>query len=94
MRRFSGPAPVAPSEGRGGAGARQCDSYGLAAIVSTRDVGRVFRMAENPEFGMVAVNGTSSVCPRHPSGGSRRAVRAGKEAGTAWRSSPFEVHFL
>jgi succinate-semialdehyde dehydrogenase/glutarate-semialdehyde dehydrogenase len=54
--------------------------YGLAAYVFTRDVGRVFYMAESLEFGMVAVNGTSLSVPQAPFGGIKESGQ-GREGG-------------
>jgi succinate-semialdehyde dehydrogenase/glutarate-semialdehyde dehydrogenase len=54
--------------------------YGLAAYVFTRDLGRVYRMSEGLEFGMVAVNGTSLSVPQAPFGGIKESG-TGREGG-------------
>ncbi|WP_308633942.1 NAD-dependent succinate-semialdehyde dehydrogenase [Paenibacillus silvisoli] len=54
--------------------------YGLAAYVFTRDVSRVYRMCEQLEFGMVAVNGTSLSVPQAPFGGIKESG-SGREGG-------------
>jgi succinate-semialdehyde dehydrogenase/glutarate-semialdehyde dehydrogenase len=54
--------------------------YGLAAYLFTRDVGRVYRMSEGLEFGMVAVNGTSLSVPQAPFGGIKESG-TGREGG-------------
>ncbi|MCL6547566.1 MAG: NAD-dependent succinate-semialdehyde dehydrogenase [Alicyclobacillus sp.] len=54
--------------------------YGLAAYVFTRDVRRVFEMAEGLEFGMVAVNSTSLSVPQAPFGGIKESGE-GREGG-------------
>jgi succinate-semialdehyde dehydrogenase/glutarate-semialdehyde dehydrogenase len=54
--------------------------YGLAAYVFTREIGRVFRMSERLEFGMVAVNGTSLSVPQAPFGGIKESG-TGREGG-------------
>jgi succinate-semialdehyde dehydrogenase/glutarate-semialdehyde dehydrogenase len=54
--------------------------FGLAAYVFTRDLGRVYRLSEGLEFGMVAVNGTSLSVPQAPFGGIKESGR-GREGG-------------
>lgn len=54
--------------------------YGLAAYVFTRDVKRVFEMAEGLEFGMVAVNSASLSVPQAPFGGIKQSGQ-GREGG-------------
>ena len=78
---FGPVAPVVPFREEGEVLARvNATPYGLAAYVFTRDVGRVFRMAENLEFGMVAVNGTSLSVPQAPFGGIKESGQ-GREGG-------------
>ncbi|MFO7290356.1 MAG: NAD-dependent succinate-semialdehyde dehydrogenase [Bacillota bacterium] len=78
---FGPVAPVVPFREEGEVLARvNAAPYGLAAYVFTRDVGRVFRMAENLEFGMVAVNGTSLSVPQAPFGGIKESGQ-GREGG-------------
>lgn len=54
--------------------------YGLAAYLFTRDIGRVYRVSERLEFGMVAVNGTSLSVPQAPFGGIKESGM-GREGG-------------
>ena len=47
--------------------------YGLAAFLWTRDIGRVFRVGEALEYGMVAVNETLTSNPATPFGGVKES---------------------
>lgn len=60
----------------------RCNStpYGLAAYLFTRDVGRVSRISEALEFGMVGVNNTSLSFPQAPFGGIKQSG-IGREGG-------------
>jgi succinate-semialdehyde dehydrogenase / glutarate-semialdehyde dehydrogenase len=54
--------------------------YGLAAYFFTRDVNRVYRMAEELDSGMIGVNGTSLSVPQAPFGGIKESG-IGREGG-------------
>ncbi|MBA4494586.1 NAD-dependent succinate-semialdehyde dehydrogenase [Paenactinomyces guangxiensis] len=54
--------------------------YGLAAYLFTRDLGRVHRVSEALEFGMIGVNGTSLSVPQAPFGGMKESG-IGREGG-------------
>lgn len=62
--------------------------YGLAAYLYTNDVGRVHRMSEALEFGMVGVNAPLVGSPSTPFGGVKDRALAVKAANGASRSSP------
>jgi succinate-semialdehyde dehydrogenase/glutarate-semialdehyde dehydrogenase len=47
--------------------------YGLAAFVYTRDQGRIWRMSESLEYGMVGVNSVSIVAAQAPFGGWKQS---------------------
>ena len=46
--------------------------FGLASYFYSRDIGRIFRVAEALEYGMVGINTGSSRPPRCPSAASQR----------------------
>jgi succinate-semialdehyde dehydrogenase/glutarate-semialdehyde dehydrogenase len=54
--------------------------YGLAAYVHTRDLARMFRVAEGLEYGIVGVNDPLPVGPHIPFGGMKESG-IGREAG-------------
>ena len=47
--------------------------YGLAAYVFTTDIGRIWRVSEALEYGMVGVNSVSIVAPQAPFGGWKQS---------------------
>ncbi|AZN43810.1 NAD-dependent succinate-semialdehyde dehydrogenase [Paenibacillus albus] len=67
--------------------------YGLAAYVFTRDVSRVYRMCEQLEFGMVAVNGTSLSVPQAPFGGIKESG-TGREGGHHGLDDYLELKYI
>lgn len=58
--------------------------YGLAAFVFTKDSGRIWRVSEALEYGMVGVNSVSIVAPQAPFGGW-------KESGTGKEGSKYGI---
>ncbi|WP_116188029.1 NAD-dependent succinate-semialdehyde dehydrogenase [Paenibacillus taihuensis] len=78
---FGPVAPIVSFASEDGVIAR-CNAtpYGLAAYVFTREVSRVYRMCEQLEFGMIAVNGTSLSVPQAPFGGIKESG-TGREGG-------------
>ncbi|MCC5996699.1 MAG: NAD-dependent succinate-semialdehyde dehydrogenase [Oceanicaulis sp.] len=68
-------------------------SYGLAAYLYTRDVGRVHRMTEALEFGMIGVNAPMVGSPATPFGGMKESG-IGREGGK-WGVEEFtELKFV
>ena len=70
-------APVAPvcvfdNEAEGIELANQ-SQYGLSAYAFTRDVGRVFRLAESLEAGMIGVNDGMPTATQAPFGGVKQS---------------------
>ncbi|MBO4312456.1 MAG: NAD-dependent succinate-semialdehyde dehydrogenase [Desulfovibrionaceae bacterium] len=55
-------------------------NYGLAAYVCTQNAGRIFRMIEGLEYGMVGVNDVSLAAPETPFGGVKESG-VGREGG-------------
>jgi aspartate-semialdehyde dehydrogenase len=47
--------------------------YGLAAYVYARDIGRIWRVVDRLEYGMVAVNGVKMTGPPIPFGGVKQS---------------------
>ena len=62
--------------------------YGLAAYFYARDVGRIFRVSEALEYGIVGVNRGIISTEVAPSAASRNPAWAAKAASTAWKNSP------
>lgn len=78
---FGPVAPIATFDGEDEAISRANHTeYGLAAYVFTRDLSRVLRLAEQLEFGMVAVNQGIVSNPAAPFGGMK-ASGFGREGG-------------
>ena len=61
--------------------------FGLAAYFFTRDVGRVWRVAEALEYGIVGVNEGITSTEIAPFGGVKRAASAARDRTTASRNS-------
>jgi succinate-semialdehyde dehydrogenase/glutarate-semialdehyde dehydrogenase len=65
--------------------------FGLAAYFYSRDIGRIWRVAEGLEYGIVGINegiiSTKSTGEIAPSAGRRKAASAAKDQNTASRSS-------
>jgi succinate-semialdehyde dehydrogenase/glutarate-semialdehyde dehydrogenase len=64
--------------------------YGLAAYFFTRDVGRVFRVAERLEYGIVGANDPRPVGTHFPFGGMKESG-LGRENGTEGIEAFLEV---
>jgi succinate-semialdehyde dehydrogenase / glutarate-semialdehyde dehydrogenase len=80
---FGPVAPIAPFRDEADAIAMaNATSYGLAAYLWTRDLGRAFRVAEALEYGMVGVNDgvPSAMAPNAPFGGMKDSG-VGREGG-------------
>lgn len=73
----------------------RCNStpYGLAAYLFTRDVSRIYRICEQLEFGMVAVNGTSLSVPQAPFGGIKESG-TGREGGHHGLDDYLELKYI
>ncbi len=67
--------------------------YGLAAYFFTRDVSRVYRVAEALQSGMVAINGTSLSVPQAPFGGIKESG-TGREGGHHGLEEYLEVKYV
>ncbi len=64
--------------------------YGLAAYFFTRDVGRIFRVSEQLEYGIIGANDPAPVGPHIPFGGVKESGM-GREAGTDGMEGFLEV---
>ena len=58
--------------------------YGLASFFFTKDTGRIWRVSEALEYGMVGVNSVSIVAPQAPFGGW-------KQSGTGTEGSKYGI---
>jgi succinate-semialdehyde dehydrogenase/glutarate-semialdehyde dehydrogenase len=58
--------------------------YGLASFVFTKDAGRIWRVSEALEYGMVGVNSVGIVAPQAPFGGW-------KQSGTGTEGSKYGI---
>ncbi|MFC4077639.1 NAD-dependent succinate-semialdehyde dehydrogenase [Salinithrix halophila] len=67
--------------------------YGLAAYLFTRDGGRIHRLTEGLEAGMVGVNGTSLSFPQAPFGGIKESG-LGREGGLYGLEEFLELKFI
>jgi succinate-semialdehyde dehydrogenase/glutarate-semialdehyde dehydrogenase len=90
---FGPVAPIVRFDDEAEAIARANDTpYGLAAYVWTRDVGRVFRVSEALEFGIVGVNDPIPSTVQAPFGGIK-ASGLGREQGRWGLEAYLEVKF-
>lgn len=68
-------------------------SYGLASYLFSRDVNRVFRVAEKLDFGMVSINGGLFSNEVTPFGGIKESG-AGREGGRAGLDAFLEMKYM
>ena len=68
-------------------------AYGLASYVYSRDIGRIWRVSEALEFGMVGVNDTSLGVSEAPFGGMKESGQ-GREGGRYGLDEFSEVKYL
>ena len=84
-------APLFRFERRGSDRHRQRPEFGLAPYFYSRDIGRVFRVAEALEYGMVGINTGLISTEVAPFGGVKQSGSAAKGRSTASRSSPISI---
>ncbi|NTW03608.1 MAG: aldehyde dehydrogenase family protein, partial [Oscillochloris sp.] len=68
-------------------------SYGLAAYFYTRDVSRVFRVAEGLEYGIIGANDGSPSTAQAPFGGFKQSG-LGREGGPQGIDEYLEVKYI
>lgn len=68
-------------------------SYGLASYFYTRDIGRIWRVSEALEFGMVGINDPTLSTPEIPFGGIKESGM-GREGGTLGIDEFSEIKYI